>query len=364
MIKKVPEFAKTHFENVAMRKRFSLVNNDEPVLFDFSYPFYENIHTIKNAQSKEASFFVINDGTIVQGYLDTSGQPEIKTLDLTSPSKKIFLTIQQSVYHFLVDDLGELFQAMKMYPDAEIVIDISSVKFEMQKTDSYFFYRFFIDSLKERKIKHKVVDLGGYDVIFMDNFYLMRSPYYPMDRAETIYNYFLPYVSDKDVEPYRKVFLSRKKIEFGNGYDIEDKNGNMLSSKQRMDDETKLERFFVSMGFEVVYPEDFSDFDEQVSFFYSVKTLASLTSSGLSNSIFMQPGGNVIEVTSPLVVAAINSDVGTRAPLNIEIHHFYKHLAFQKNHMYFSIPNTRWSMDEFVKFVKSNKWLKKILKEI
>jgi capsular polysaccharide biosynthesis protein len=173
----------------------------------------------------------------------------------------------------------------------------------------------------------------------------------------------LPYVDDVEVAPSRKVFVSRKKVEDKELSLVIDKAGNERLTKVRMDDEKKLERLFSSLGFDIVYPEDFSDFKEQINFFYSVKTIASLTSSGLSNCAFMQPGGNVIEITTPLTVAPIGND-GSVGTLGVEIHHFYKHLAYQKGHFYWSIPNPNLKINEMVKLIKSNDWLKRMLKEV
>jgi hypothetical protein len=360
---KIKELTEFIFKNVVHPNGVPLVNNQEPVLYDYSFPFYEGLYSVKKASAETNAYFVIHDGTMVEGYLDTSANKEIKTLDLTTSKRKIFYTMQQSVYHFLIDDLGNVLQAIKDYPDAELIVDISGVHKEISDAESYHFFKFFLDSLKDKKIDHRVVKLNDYDVFYINDFFLLKSPYIPMDRGERIFNYFLPYIKDSSTTPHKKVFLSRRKIEFAREEEIIDKNGNSLDSKKRMDDEVKLERFFISLGFDLVYPEDFSSFEEQLNFFYSVKTIASLTSSGLSNMVFMQPGGNVVEVVSPLVVAAINSDLGTYAPLNVEMHHFYKHLAYQKSHFYFAIPNQNLSMNELVAYVKANKWLKKLLKE-
>jgi hypothetical protein len=351
------------FSSLRQSKFFSLVDVFGKVQEETTLPYYHGLHSIKKQKQESDSFFALTPEKIVEGYLDASGSKGIKTLDLTGPKDKIVISLQQSVYHFLIDDLGGIMEAFKQFPDAEYIIDVSGVHHEMFLTDSYHFYKFFAQSLNDYGIDYKIVHLMDFDVIYMDKFYILDYGYIPVDRGHSIFNYFLPYVEDKSIEPTKKVFLSRTKMESDYSDQVVDKSGKTLLPKKRMDDETKLERLFVSLGYEIVYPENFKDFREQINFFYSVKTIASLTSSGLSNSVFMQPGGNVIEITTPLIVAPIASD-GAVGSVNIEVHHFYKHLAYQKGHFYFSLPNPDLKIQELLSFIKGNKWLRKMLKEV
>ena len=51
------------------------------------------------------------------------------------------------------------------------------------------------------------------------------------------------------------------------------------------------------MGYESIYaPEKFKNFEEQINYFNEVKTLVAISSSGLANSLFMQPQTTLFEL--------------------------------------------------------------------
>jgi capsular polysaccharide biosynthesis protein len=110
-----------------------------------------------------------------------------------------------------------------------------------------------------------------------------------------------------------------------------------------------MESYFSSLGFEIIYPEDFLNFNDQLIFFNEVKIIAGVTNAGLLNSIFMQPGGIVLELTVPLIV------YGTE-----KIHHQYKGLADVKEHMYLSLFSMR-KVDDFIDKIENNKMIKELL---
>ena len=135
-------------------------------------------------------------------------------------------------------------------------------------------------------------------------------------------------------------------------------------SDERMDDHEALETYFADLGYEIVHSEKFSNFQQQLDYFYSVKTLVSLTGSGLTNAVFMQPGGIMFEIVTPLVVAVpfpgIPKDITD--PFYVqEIHNFYKNLAYYQNHTYAGVQNPTRSIEEFKENIEKTPRLKEFL---
>jgi phosphoribosylaminoimidazole (AIR) synthetase len=131
----------------------------------------------------------------------------------------------------------------------------------------------------------------------------------------------------------------------------------------RIDDEKRLEDYFLSLGFEIVYPDEFKSFEEQMNFFYSAKTVASLTGSGLTNACFMQPGSTVIEICTPLIsFTQIGNGVTDHGSVGQEeIHHFYNVISTMMDHNYIAIQNMSRSSEHVIQKIENNKSLKKFL---
>jgi len=130
-----------------------------------------------------------------------------------------------------------------------------------------------------------------------------------------------------------------------------------------MDYEKRLEDYFLSLGFEIVYPDEFKSFEEQMNFFYSAKTVASLTGSGLTNACFMQPGSTVIEICTPLIsFTQIGNGVTDHGSVGQEeIHHFYNVISTMMDHNYIAIQNMSRSSEHVIQKIENNKSLKKFL---
>ena len=98
-------------------------------------------------------------------------------------------------------------------------------------------------------------------------------------------------------------------IDNSNNYFLKTKNDYFEYKKSnyvnyRMDNYKYLEDFFEKYNFEIIdninefyaFSENFID---QINFFNEVKTLISVSGSGLTNSLFMQKNTNLIELITP-----------------------------------------------------------------
>jgi hypothetical protein len=337
-------------------------------------PFWDGIHSIKNIKEPDpfnpnkVKVFELNENTVTRGYIEADNA---KTIHFISPRKKFIKTIVASYYHAVADDLAEIVYAIDKYPNSEIIINVSDIRGGLHRPD-WDFVGFFLRCLDDKKIKYTLVEFSKFDVIYMNNFTMLAFPFHSGARLDMLSDFFKKYVTNKKEKPHRKVYVSRGKM----GQREDSKNAINFSYKNdnRIDSHEKIEKVFESLGFEIVYPEDFKTFQDQLDFFYSVKTLASLTSSGIVNALFMQPGGTIVEITTPLITQSpVVNDTYLREhkidpndySLDIntvqEIHMFYQNLAFFKDHLYLSIPNYFRDSEKVSQFIESNPLLKEML---
>lgn len=94
----------------------------------------------------------------------------------------------------------------------------------------------------------------------------------------------------------RKIFISRKKInDQRRGLSKNHINTVYENRFIRLEDELYLEDFFRTMGYEIVFAEDYT-FLEQVSLYSGASHIAGLKSSGFCNMMFSKPGTQVISI--------------------------------------------------------------------
>lgn len=321
-------------------------------------PFYEGIYTIKNIGMDIDTGFKLAEANMVKGFFEANGQTQVNFI---SNRRKLFKSFTASFYHIFLDDFSQIILAMELYPDAELIFDISAIKPSLNE-QSWDFFKTFLTILRENNKKFTLIELSNYEIVYINNFSLIKFPYQSGLKADIVYDFFKQHVKDKKIKPHKKVFVSRTKVAskmpkqpFG--------KLNFLTD-ERIDDHVMIENFFKDRGFEIIYPEDFDNFEDQLNFFYSVKTIASLTSSGLANSCFMQPGGEVIELMSPMLVnhpILRHEETVVSDSVVVEIHSFYQHLCFLKNHLYIGIPNYSRSAQDVISYCNSNATIKEIL---
>jgi|LakMenEpi03Aug12_release.lakeMendotaPanAssembly.Ray.scaffolds.fasta_scaffold245868_2 capsular polysaccharide biosynthesis protein len=247
-------------------------------------------------------------------------------LKFVSPRKKIFISLDPNYYHFHNDSLGILFGYYKTIKDCIIVLDISQIT----NYENCSFYNFFIEFLKNNSIDYELIKCNKDTVIHANNFFTVNSfPNGRINIPEIVFNFYKDSLNDLNIKPYKNVYLSRK-----------DNRG--------IDDNNKIEKYFNNLGFEIIYSEDFKNFKEQINYFYSVKTLASLSGAGLTNTIFMQENTLILEIMTPHTLDAISTDKIILKKNTKQLHYFYNLLTFLKNQTYVSVPNINNSADSLV----------------
>lgn len=304
---------------------------------------------------------------IVNAQFDSRIPTEGHFLNLVSDNRKLFLSMPVSVYHFFIDFAARVSAQLKRDPELELVVNDAAIKLN---APGGHIYSGFLELLRSQGVKVTVVDFGQYDGIIFNKVYVQGTFFAEENNVRALAEIISPLIKDKDVVPFRKVFLSRRQL--GNREHGQDKTWLTVPHDRRIDDHDKVESYFASLGFEIVTPEHFRSLAEQVNLFYETKTLVSTTSSGLVNAAFMQEGNTLVELQTPLVIYMPRQMiVNPGTPLSPELmsdnlatehlHYFYNTLAFHKKHVYLALNNLTRSAELLEKTIESNPYLKEFI---
>lgn len=284
------------------------------------------------------------DGTLsVQELEKTQTFDPENVIDLNNDRVKILIEGHQSPLHYLLGLYGNILNALDTFDNPIFVINTTKIKAPYCDQSLVEFFYYF---LKDNNIDYICVDSTLNQDIIVNNFYHAGPPDgIPVPNSiNKIYEFMTKYIKNKDITPYKKVYLSRKKTNSRVDTSFLPEG----ISISRIDDEAVLEKFFKQHGFEIVYPERFKSFEEQINYFNEVSVAVSLSGGGALNTIFMQPGGLVLELCTTLFTPAFDGF--------IEAHHqFFSNVAFKKNHTYISISNEDKKAATLLKKIKTNK---------
>lgn len=274
-----------------------------------------------------------------------------KVLQFLSEDIKVVVRIASSYYHFINDILSSILTVHAVDPDILFILDTSNVPEDILRQP---YLSFLPKALTKAGVKFEIHMLSDYDFVDVRN--TLSQSYYDtgtMDSIENIHNLYTSFVDNKNIKPFRKVFVSRRDAgERRNNNDPENKLS--WNNDKRIDSHDELEDLFRELGFEIVYAERFKTFEEQIQFFYETKVLAGTTGAGLTNAIFMQSGQTVIELQTPLMITLGNN-------MQQELHFFYTIVSFRRNHNHLMIPNFSRLTSDIKKKLNKDTFLKAFL---
>ena len=275
---------------------------------------------------------------------------------------KVLISVSDRIYHFMSDNLPLLLKLHKDNPDIHFMLYFLGP----DKTDGKL-YEFLFNLLNHLGISYTKI---------YKNYQQVYSPVYRMSNYlntdESSFNlhdslsfldvqYALDVVMQysrgrrtrDEVKPYRKVYLSRRHLSGDLGVEPERLSDNGYCDDKRMDDDSKLEELFENAGYETLIPEHkFSTFEEQIAYMMEVETLVSITSSGLTNMLFMNDGGIVVDIKAETVAIQGHVDDGLIIVTKQAVPFEFEQLAYLKRHLYIGIPSRRVA-DEVVDAIKS-----------
>ncbi len=283
---------------------------------------------------QDTVFFRIDDAGRVNAFdpYKTTEVAKEKNLRLGGKEQKAFFQVHDSFFTFLFQEFPTvmLFYSRIKNRNIKLYINIT-----YKTGESYHsLIDFMIKYLKDIGVPFEIINTEKYSIVESENIYVFANAFGPM-AINTMYAKTRKYVRDKSLKPFRKVFVARKDV-----------------LQKRIDSSEKIASYFASIGFEVVYPEDFESFIDQINYFSECSVIAGLSGSGLSNCIFMKQGGTVIEVSSVF-------DVGN-VSYPIEIHDFYRVMAMYRGHIYFSVSNVSKKFEDVIKNHKATSFMQMV----
>lgn len=291
--------------------------------------------------------FTLSPGFSIEQFIpgNANAQESDRVLDLLSDNKKLYFYCLGSIYPFFVhlDSVLSFYEDKEKVDNVELIVDINEV-------GSYNYGHWLSEILNNKKIKHKIVNSGSYKYVNINNFYVIDGISLSKDGVfHNFYNNTLSFVpKNKIVKPFRKVFISRKFAYTDN-------------TNVRIDDHEKLEQIFLDSGFEICYPESqFKTFSEQVTYFNETKVLCGISGGGLTNSVFMQPKGKILELLTSFRFYYSPQNNNLIPKLTEELHEYYLQIAFQNKHTIVTLSNVDRESVEIEKELKATgvlEWL-------
>lgn len=282
-----------------------------------------------------------------------------EALFFISDREKVFFTLMNGPYHFFIDSLGPFLQQLEQTPDALFIIDTGNM---YEPDNSYL--NFFVDALRSKGVDFRLIKANNFKV-YANNFYVQKFMDDGYNAPKRVYEFYKDFIDNPDVKPFRKAYVSRSWMGPRPLHNVVP--GASFNHDNRIDDEKKLENYLESLGFDIVVPEStFKTFKEQLNYFYEVKTLVSVTSGGITNAIFMQPGGTVVELINSMVVTMghnVSSNASGLSDVEEAIHHYYTVISWRKGHNHIGVDNSRRSADFLIEKFKGSAILQNILKD-
>lgn len=268
--------------------------------------------------------------------------------EFISDEPKVFVRGRVEFFHLIFDTFSIILQEFYKNKDTLFIINLEHSNIITEPA-----WTLFIKLLENKGIKFTTVEIKMERPLLINNFKYFKEFPLLVSSVKNICNELSPFLSTDLAN--KKVFLSRKKFKSNRTMSAyfanEDPSNFTFKDDNRLDDEDLIATYFIAMGFEVVSPEDFSDMEQQIKFFSTVKTLASVTSAGIVNCIFMPQNSKVIELTVPLIVGGTES-----------VHDVYHGISFAKFHKYVSIPSMRKAQD-IIDIIESDNELKRFISE-
>lgn len=338
--------------------------------------------SIFNFLNRDSDFYIMPDkkscSPSYNGDKPIMGEIIPGSYTLFSEQKKAFLQIPNSLYHAMHDMLPTLLWLYEIDSSTKFIIDTSQSRSPDYNKS---IHDFILMIMEDCGMDFELVDIAGIEVngesglqkfINIDNFYYKKHRSIDHAAHNILDKYLHKYIKNKNSEPSKKVYLSRSLTNSDKGMqqNIDSLDNDLVKKLQnnkftrnfieRIDDEISLENFFRESGFEIVIPENFIALEDQINYFYNVKTLVGISGSGLANALFMQNNTNMVELVTTMMSMLVDPE--TNELDYQEYHgHFYSAIAFQKDQNYFGISNKSGIFKNLKNKIINDKHLKAIM---
>ena len=307
----------------------------------------------------EENFEYHSDTKTVSCFLNGNNQIKIEndllslhdkiSIDIPGNEEKFLIRLNQTFFHSFMDSLSTILYFNYKKPQTKIYI-LLEPDFDYDTK----IHNFILQAIKDLGINHKILIGNLYTV---NNFYIMKE-YSLMNnvlkRFELLKNTIQFYIKNKNVVPFRKVYISRRLAEKTNR-NWQSVPGSFFKDDKRLDDEKLVEEYFASLGFEIVYAENFTNYIDQINFFNEAKILIGITGNNLLNGMLMQEGTHVFEMSVPMASMDNNTIYD-----NFDFQMFY-FLNSALNKQLFSSIFTMRKSGEVINFIENNASFKRML---
>ena len=256
-------------------------------------------------------------------FKETSKAP---TKDFISDQPKMLVGLSLSFFSVIVEDFASIMYFSESVPNLKVLL-VPPPSGSKKVLD------YIVQTLDRRNVDYEV--LSSLDVLNIDNYFYLGIYILNESTSRALTKAFRESV-ESPRDPNRRVYLSRKIASpiQSNFLPISSKKSLEKYSLDdlRIDDERKLEDYFSSKGFEILYAEDFETLQDHVDYMNSVKVLVSVFSSGLASLFMLQPNQLVIEF--PVVGTEFQD-----APRRV-LYCPYQPLAYHAGINYLSVADT------------------------
>jgi hypothetical protein len=273
--------------------------------------------------------------------------------DMNTGEVKVLVSVAEEFYHFFVDTLPLILKIHRGNSGVRFVLYLQRVEYNKQYED---FLVLLFGILDGEGVKYTsvstVADQDFAPVYLFSNYIAIDKRTFDINDIVTMVDVkyaasvAVLYSNIEDIdpalerEPTKKVYLSRGgRGGYSGSIDAEYK---YFQDDLRMHNESELEAFFSERGYEIIEPETkFKTIMEQIDYMRQVKTLVSVTSSGLTNMLFMKPNQTVIEIQVEVVDNEKGVELDGRPEFIQRLHPFYQVLSFIGDHTFLSLPSRR-----------------------
>ena len=255
-------------------------------------------------------------------------------LSLDNDGYTLFIKPQLSTYHTIFETFAQVYLAKKLFSNISQVVMVDLPEDGILNRASLQ-YNFLVNELIDEGIFVKEISKpSGTNIKIGKSIFV--GPIGSNGITIHAINALIERFAGKSAKSSanKKVYISRKLASTAKDL-INDSS--RFSDDIRVYDEEVLEKYLYSLGYEILSPENFTTFEEQLEYFSNTSMLISSTNAGLSNMIFMPSGSTVVELKTPLVRKVYNETRNNAIYID-ETHDLYVPIAYQKGHLYVSLP--------------------------
>jgi hypothetical protein len=274
------------------------------------------------------------------------------TFNLESKNPKLIITVIPGVHHLFNERFAIALEWFKRHEDGNVLFFYDEGQWfdKNLDLDLFYFFNLFNDYIKQKsagKQKCFLIKMSKDTKFIVNNFWFfkdyinIRGKYHLSKNLKEIRDF---YKTKK--EPFRKVYISRQKtiqksVHFTTGTKVKDFIKLNRFDDERVYNEEILQDYLISEGFEIIYPEDFKNMEEQIKFLSETKIMICSTHSGISNMVWLPDNATVIEISVPVVVGKTEL---------LETSWF--HLSVSSQILYISIPSFSGEANDIIKKIK------------